>query len=70
MAGTKLDIEYDDPYQLARAIADYYRIHRWKEFVDLSNKYMNGKQTEVQRCPLNKIYGWSNTPDRELMDTP
>lgn len=43
MVGTKLDIEDDDPYQLAIAIADYYRKHRWEEFCELSIKYTHGK---------------------------
>ena len=38
MVGTKLDIEDDDPYQLAIAIADYYRIYRWEEFCEFSKK--------------------------------
>ena len=38
MAGTKLDIQDDDPYQLAIAIADYYRIYRWEEFCEFSKK--------------------------------
>lgn len=38
MVGTKLDIEDDDPYQLAIAIADYYRIYRWEEFCKFSKK--------------------------------
>lgn len=39
MVGTKLDIEDDDPYQLAIAIADYYRKHHWCEFCELSKKF-------------------------------
>lgn len=39
MVGTKLDIEEDDPFQLAIAIAEYYRTHRWEEFCELSKKY-------------------------------
>ena len=38
MVGTKLDIQDDDPYQLAIAIADYYRIYRWEEFCEFSKK--------------------------------
>ena len=39
IVGTKLDIEDDDPYQVAIAIAEYYRIHRWEEFCELYKKY-------------------------------
>ena len=39
MAGTKLDIEDDDPYQLAIAIANYYRIHLWDELCELYKKH-------------------------------
>ncbi|MBD5222724.1 MAG: hypothetical protein HDS71_09865 [Bacteroidales bacterium] len=38
MAGTKLDIQDDNPYLLAIAIADYYRKHRWEEFCEFSKK--------------------------------
>lgn len=41
MVGTKLDIEDDDPYLLAIAIAEYYRIHRWEEFCEHSKEYQN-----------------------------
>lgn len=34
--GSLLDIEDDDPYQLAIAIADLYRKERWGEFCELS----------------------------------
>lgn len=38
-AGSILHIEDDDPYQLAIAIADLYRMKRWEEFCELSKKY-------------------------------
>lgn len=37
--GSLLDIADDDPYQLAIAIADLYRVRRWEEFCELSEKY-------------------------------
>jgi len=39
IAGSTLDIEDDDPYQLAVAIAELYRMERWDEFCELSKKY-------------------------------
>ena len=36
-----LDIEDDDPYQLAIAIADLYRKERWGEFCELSKMYLS-----------------------------
>ena len=43
VAGSKFGLEDDDCYQVAIATAEYYRLHRFDEFVDLSNKYMYGK---------------------------
>ncbi len=39
IAGSQLTIEDDNPYQLAIALADYYRRKNWKEFCELSKKY-------------------------------
>lgn len=39
IAGSKLTIEDDNPYQLAIALADCYRRRNWKEFCELSKKY-------------------------------
>ena len=43
VAGSKFGLEDDDCYQVAIATAEYYRLHRFEEFVDLSNKYRYGK---------------------------
>jgi len=40
--GSLLDIEDDDPYQLAIGIAEEYLSHRWEEFCDLSKKCLSG----------------------------
>lgn len=40
VAGSKFGIEDDDCYQVAIATAEYYRIHRYDEFIKLSNKYL------------------------------
>ena len=39
--GSILDIADDDPYQLAIAISDLYRMTRWKEFCELSKMYLS-----------------------------
>lgn len=39
IAGSKLTIEDDNPYQLAIALADYYRRKNWKECCEFSGKY-------------------------------
>lgn len=38
MMGMKICLEEDDPYEVAMAIADYYRQHRWVEFCELTQK--------------------------------
>lgn len=40
VAGSKFGLEDDDCYQVAIATAEYYRIHRYDEFIELSNKYL------------------------------
>ena len=40
VAGSKFGLEDDDFYQVAIATAEYYRIHRYDEFIELSNKYL------------------------------
>ena len=39
IAGSELTIEDDNPYQLAIALADYYRRKNWKECCEFSGKY-------------------------------
>lgn len=43
VAGSKFGLEDDDCYQVAIATAEYYRLHRFDEYIELSNKYLNGK---------------------------
>ncbi|MDE6216720.1 hypothetical protein [Bacteroides sp.] len=43
VAGSKFGLEDDDCYEVAIATAEYYRLYRFEEFIDLSNKYMYGK---------------------------
>ena len=40
VAGSKFGLEEDDCYQVAIATAEYYRIHRYDEFIEHSNKYL------------------------------
>lgn len=41
IAQSMLSIEDDDAYQVAIALADYYRKYYWKEFCELSKKYLS-----------------------------
>lgn len=43
VAGSKFGLEDDDCYEVAIATAEYYRLYRFEELIDLSNKYMYGK---------------------------
>ncbi|WP_285822150.1 hypothetical protein [Xylanibacter rodentium] len=40
VTGFKSGLEDDDCYQVAIAIADYYLLHRFDEFIEPSNKYL------------------------------
>ncbi|MDE5761678.1 MAG: hypothetical protein K2I11_12270, partial [Bacteroides sp.] len=40
VAGSKFGLEDDDCYEVAIATAEYYRLYRFEELIDLSNKYM------------------------------
>lgn len=40
IAQSRLSIEDDDAYQVAIALADYYRMYYWNEFCELSKKYL------------------------------